>query len=132
MHLSHYVAAGLSHNHLTGAIKLIKQERIERKLNNKPKMKTYAYRIMLIVSECYNLSIDELTGKCQDAKHKIARHIAIHIVRQKTDLTLKNIGELFNRNYTTVIHSCQTIDNYCRYDKQFEKEYLNVLELTNV
>jgi hypothetical protein len=31
-----------------------------------------------------------------------------------------------------VIHSCQTIDNYCRYDKQFEKEYINVLELTNV
>lgn len=40
------------------------------------------------------------------------RHIAMYLLLKNTNLTLKGIGEIFNRDHTTVINARVVIENY--------------------
>lgn len=69
----------------------------------------------LIMEEvCKFYSIDEtaLRGQRRTKDTVNARHIAMYIIRKMTNLSLPEIGKLFNgRDHTTVMHSITKIEN---------------------
>ena len=68
--------------------------------------------IIKSVSKYLSISEIKMKGKDRDREYVIARQIAIWMLRKYTLLSLKNIGLLFNRDHTTVIHSVNTVDNF--------------------
>lgn len=69
------------------------------------------------VSEFYNVPVDLITGKTRKHEVVLARQVSMYLSKQLTNASLKMIGSYFgNRDHTTVIHSCQMVENYLETD----------------
>ncbi len=79
---------------------------------NKPKPLTID-DIKQTVSDYYKLPVDLIESKSRKHEIALARQMSMYIAKQLTSLSLKSIGSHFsNRDHSTVLHSCQTIENY--------------------
>ncbi|MBX3044927.1 MAG: chromosomal replication initiator protein DnaA [Candidatus Kapabacteria bacterium] len=92
--------------------------------NNQPKFEdiTIDY-IKRVVAEYFGMSTDILISKSR--KHAIAlpRHIAIYLTKSLTTTPLKGIGAEFGgRDHSTILHSCQTVDDYIATDKKVKSD----------
>lgn len=66
--------------------------------------------ILSMVAGHYDLRVVELTGRRRLARIALARQVAMHLARQLTGLSLKEIGEDFGgRDHGTVLHADRTI-----------------------
>lgn len=66
--------------------------------------------IISSVAEHYDLRMVELTGRRRLARIALARQVAMHLTRQLTGLSLKEIGEEFGgRDHGTVMHADRSI-----------------------
>jgi chromosomal replication initiator protein len=67
-------------------------------------------QILLEVGREFNLSAQELKSKRRSKNIVLARQIAMYIIRDLTELSLPEIGEIFNgRDHTTVLHAYNKI-----------------------
>lgn len=124
--INFYIAPGLSYIHLQGAIKSVKQYNQSKRELKLSENEALAHRIMLIVSEHYNITIEQLRNECRRSEFRTARQVAQDLIRYKAKLPLKKIGKIFNRHHTTVIYSCKTIANLRRFYKAFDAEYREI------
>jgi chromosomal replication initiator protein len=61
--------------------------------------------ILESVAHAYGFSIKEIVGPGRTRPLVAARHVAMYLVREMTDLSFSAIAwELGNRDYTTVVH----------------------------
>jgi len=76
-------------------------------------------KILNVVASYYNLSVSQITGKIKTGQIVNARHVAIYLIRNLLDVSLKQIGEVFsNRDHTTIMHSITKVDKMLKEDKQ--------------
>jgi len=86
--------------------------------------------IKKVVSEYYRVSIDDIISKSRKLEIAIARHMAIYLTKMLTPLSLKMIGANFGkRDHSTVLHSCQTIENYIETDSKVKEAYNYFVDL---
>jgi chromosomal replication initiator protein len=65
------------------------------------------------VADYYKFSVDLIESKSRKHEITLARQMSMFLAKQLTQLSLKSIGASFgNRDHSTVLHSCQTIENY--------------------
>ena len=67
-------------------------------------------KIFSAIEKKYDVGKAELVGKSRVKDVAQARHIAIYLVRTITEMSLPNIGKLFNRDHSTVISSIDAIE----------------------
>lgn len=67
-------------------------------------------RILRIVSETYNVPVEEIKGKKRNANIAAARHMCVFLIRELTPLSLQDIGDLFDRDHTTIYSSLEKIE----------------------
>lgn len=81
-------------------------------VENEPPAVT-AERVVDRVSKKYGVSTDDIYGR-KRAKHiALARSVAIHIIREITDMSYSAIGKIFDRDYSTIIYTNQMIIDEC-------------------
>ncbi|MBK9249058.1 MAG: chromosomal replication initiator protein DnaA [Ignavibacteria bacterium] len=69
--------------------------------------------IILEVSDHYEFTPEILASKTRKHEVVLARQMAMYLAKKFTQLSLKSIGANFGgRDHTTVLHSCQMIENY--------------------
>jgi chromosomal replication initiator protein len=80
---------------------------------------------------CYDRNFDRpaFLSKIKTREIAIARQIAIYIIRQKTDMSLKEIGVLFKRDHSTIIYAIDTIKDLSSWDKVLRAEISHLMEL---
>jgi chromosomal replication initiator protein len=66
--------------------------------------------IMEETAQHFALSMDDLLSKSRSRPLTTARHVAMYLLRELTGLSLIKIGELFNRDHTTVLHGIKKIE----------------------
>lgn len=66
-------------------------------------------KIIKTVSSYYGVSVEELKSKKKTDAVANARHIAIYLIRKLTDKSYKEIGNIFSRDHTTVMASCERV-----------------------
>lgn len=70
----------------------------------------------------YDLSVDDLKSECRKRDLVFPRHLAMYLIKQRTGLSLSKIGEMFNRDHTSVMHAIRTIQNYIDTDSLNKRE----------
>lgn len=94
---------------------------VDKIVKNIKKEITVEY-IQEIVSEYFQLSIEELQSKTRKRHVVQARQLAMFFAKKYTKLSLANIGKsIGKRDHATVLHACKTVDNLKETDKQFRK-----------
>ena len=83
-------------------------------------------KILLHVSKKYGVSIEDIKSKKKTNSIANARHVSAYVIRKMTDLSLKEIGRVFGRDYSTVISSINKIELNIRTVKNYESE-INML-----
>ena len=83
--------------------------------------------IMSETASYFGLSREDLVSKSRSRPLTTARHIAMYLLRELTDLSLIKIGELFDRDHTTVMHGIQKIEKMM---PDRDTTYRQVQELT--
>jgi chromosomal replication initiation ATPase DnaA len=66
--------------------------------------------VLRMVSEYFDVSVDELRGDAVNRRTTRARHHAWAFLRAKTSLSLHEIGKLFHRHHTSVMAGCERVD----------------------
>jgi chromosomal replication initiator protein len=76
--------------------------------------------ILSAVLDHFSLKYEDIKKKSRERKIVMPRQICMWLMRKHASMTLKQIGELFNLDHTTVIHSVTTINNLMDVDKEVQ------------
>ena len=79
--------------------------------------------IQKMVCEFFHMPYDRLLAKTRKREVVQARQITMFLAKKFTKCSLKNIGEHFGGfDHTTVIHSCQTVENLMDTDMEYKEQ----------
>jgi len=85
-------------------------------------------RVQRIVSEYFNITPNDLKGKKRTKVITFPRQICMYIIREITDFSTTEIGlEFGGRDHTTVMHSCQRIEDRMKTDSTLEPLVMNLI-----
>lgn len=84
--------------------------------------------IQAAVEDFYGIRHQDIIGKGRARKIVRPRQVAIYLCRDLSETTLSNIGKAFNRDHTTVLHSCELISNQLQEDRNLREELEAVRE----
>jgi chromosomal replication initiator protein len=84
-------------------------------------------RIQTEVANTFSITVDELIGKKRNESYTLPRHIAIYLMREKYNLTYKDIARLFGgRDHSTIISSIKNIERLILTDQKV-KETIDII-----
>lgn len=84
--------------------------------------------IIRMVADNYKLSLSDLKGKKRSKNIAFARQVAMFVIREVTEYSTTEIGvEFGGRDHTTVMHSCQKIEQMAKFDPSFDTEIQKLL-----
>jgi chromosomal replication initiator protein len=85
--------------------------------------------ILNVVSEHYGVDIRTLQGRGRSRNIVIPRHVAMYLLREETDCSLIDIGNLLGgRDHTTVMHGCDKVSEEINTDSRLRSEILSIRE----
>lgn len=84
--------------------------------------------IQAAVEEYFGISHADLVGKKRTANISHARQMAIYLCRTLLDIPFQAIGEAFNRDHSTAMHSHNLIDQKVREDIEVSSELERIRE----
>lgn len=92
--------------------------RAEATLNRyeKPAEQITVSHIIDVIAAAFNLESDALKGKKRVARINHARQVAMYLAREMTESSLPQIGDVFGRSHTTVLHGCNKIEAEIKLD----------------
>ena len=61
------------------------------------------------VADYYGLSAALLRGNSRKKEIATARHVAVYLTREMTEMSLPRIGGAFGRDHSTIINSCDKV-----------------------
>jgi len=85
-------------------------------------------KIIFSVSKAYGVDVESMKSKKKTNNIANARHIAIYIIKKMTELTLKEIGAIFNRDHATVISSIDKVERNMSTVNNYEKEINRIIK----
>ena len=79
-------------------------------------------KIINVVADYYNLTASQLTGKIRTGQIALARHLAMYLIRDVLDVSLKKIGDMFGgKDHTTVMSAIQKVDKELKTDESLQQ-----------
>lgn len=75
-----------------------------------------AQLISELVGSQFKISMQDMQSKSRKKKFSFPRQVAMYLSRKHTDETLADIGRVFNRDHSTVMHSIKVISGLNRRD----------------
>lgn len=79
-------------------------------------------KIFAAVFKKYNIPKEEVVGKKRNKEIAVARHVAIYLIREITEISLPNIGKLFDRDHSTVMSSLEFVKKRMMSDPIFNAD----------
>ena len=76
-------------------------------------------KVFTCIQRKYGIDKKTLIGKSRTKDVAFTRHIAIYLIREMTDMSYPSVGKIFDRNHSTVISSCETIEKKLSSDPLF-------------
>ena len=87
-----------------------------------------AQRIIESVSARYGIAAEEIKGRKRTKEIAAARHIAVYVIRTVTDMSLDNIGKIFNRDHSTMLSSIDVVVEEMTKNSAYEHEIQSIIK----
>lgn len=81
-----------------------------------------AQTITELVGSQFKISIQDMQSKSRKKKVSFPRQVAMYLSRKHTDETLADIGRIFNRDHSTVMHSIKVVSGLNRRDNSISAQ----------
>ena len=104
-------------------VKIILDEHFSKNI----KKRVTVPNIQKVVEEYYGINHNELVGKKKDRDIAYARQLAMYLCYKLLDVTVSFIGNSFNRDHSTVLHSIKVIEDKIKNNRDINEE-IEVLE----
>lgn len=105
------------------------KEHLKDIFEEKEQRKVTVNNIQEIVADHYGISTGAIKGKRRLVSITLPRQVAIYLSRELTQLSLKEIGNLFGgRDHSTIIHDYEKIKKKEGNDLSFSKELAHIKE----
>ena len=76
------------------------------------------------VANYYGIRVQLMVSGSRKKEITLARHMAMRLARELTNISLPEIGKAFNgRNHATVIHACKSIDEKIKQSSRIANEH---------
>jgi chromosomal replication initiator protein len=86
--------------------------------------------ILRVVAEKYSLTLSDLKGRKKTQTIVFPRQLCMYIIRQITEYSTTEIGQAIGgRDHTTVMHSCNIIEERIRSDPTMESIIQNLIRM---
>lgn len=85
-------------------------------------------KIFSSVYQKYGVKKEVLISTKRNKDVAYARHIAIFIIREVTEMSFQNIAKIFNRDHTTIINSVETIERKIITDSMLNFEIKEIIK----
>lgn len=109
-----------AHREITG--EGININSVKRAMQDVVRMGAYVPTPDIIIEETaryYSISPDEIKGQKRSKNIAIARHVSIYLIRSLINLSLNDIGGIFeDRNHTTILSSIRKIETMIKSDPE--------------
>ena len=79
-------------------------------------------KIFAAIFKKYNVHREDIVGSRRTKEVAWARHVSIYLIRSLTEMSLPNIGKIFNRDHTTVMSSIDAVEKRIQADPMFPLE----------
>jgi chromosomal replication initiator protein len=87
-------------------------------------------RIVHAVAQHYGLDEAELVGPSRRRDVSVPRQLAMFLIREETDASLPQIGQLLGgRDHTTIMHGCEKIGAQIETDERLRQDWLAVKQM---
>ena len=83
-------------------------------------------KIFTAVFKKYGIKKEDIIGQKRNKDIANARHISIYLIRAITEMSLPNIGKIFNRDHSTVLTSYEKIEKRVFSDPVFNIEIMEL------
>ncbi|MCF0215303.1 MAG: ATP-binding protein [Fibrobacteraceae bacterium] len=80
----------------------------------------------------FNTDMVALKSKRQDSKASLPRKVAMYLCRELTSESLKKVGDLFNRDYATVISSIKSVQTLLEEDQNLARQVRDIRYMLGV
>ncbi len=87
-----------------------------------------ADKIIGKVSQKYGVSIEDLKSSKRTKHIAHARHVAVYLLRELTDMSLPQLGKYFGRDHTTILNSHKTVSEEIKKDPLLDLEMKELLK----
>jgi chromosomal replication initiator protein len=86
-------------------------------------------RIAKVVASHYKLTVDEMMSKSNSRAIAFPRQIAMYLCKRLTKHSFPEIGREFGgKHHTTVMHSCEKIDQLTKDDRVFHNTISELID----
>lgn len=96
------------------------------------KEKITTAEIRKVVSEFYNVAIDDLNKESRLATIVVPRQIAMYLCRVLTESSLPTIAKVFERTHANIYHACTKIQKLYQSDDKIRQEIIVIMGKLNV
>lgn len=80
--------------------------------------------IVNLVCERYQITRADLEGRSRAREIADPRHLAIYLINEFTELTLRQMSDFIPRDHSTMLHSIKLIGDMLTYDNQTRNNYV--------
>jgi len=83
----------------------------------------YAQYIINSVANFHKIPVDEMRQKKHDRLYADPRHQAMKLIYNNTNLSTMQVGLLFRKDHSTVLHACRKVETMCKYYADYRRQY---------
>ncbi len=80
------------------------------------------------VANHFHISYEDLMSHVRKKEFALARHVAMFILKEKADLNLVKVGEIFSRDHTSVIYAVARVKEQLTADRELRKAVQSLMD----
>lgn len=91
--------------------------------------KIYVEEVIEKVAQYYRISKEKIISGSREKENVIPRQIAMYLSKKMTNSTLKNIGKIFMKDHSTIIHGYQSIEKTIGKNQAINNDVFNITKM---
>ena len=85
-------------------------------------------RVINVTAKFFGVSQESLKSKIKTDSVANARHVAAYVIRELTKKSYKDIGKIFSRDHTSIMHSCDKVELNMKTKKNYKSDIQRIMK----